>query len=180
MINILRPNGQGSINSAPGYPNEVNWASTNYNDVNEETVNDATFFGTHSSGGLHTYGSKSFSFPDIASISEIQNLVITFRINGAVGAVTGARPYVYIGGTVFYGSEVASPDSGFLTFTYAFTTNPSTGLKWTLSDINALDAGVWMEALSSGNSQCTCSWYYVTITSLDPISGSSQIVGLCG
>jgi hypothetical protein len=155
---ILRPNAKGSVDANPGGGYSDNWVDTNYNDINEVSANDSTFFGCQGYNGVTANGEKSFRFPTTNFAGVVDSVVITFRTN-APTLHGWAAPCIYHNGTRYIGTAVAG--SGYTTYTQTYTTNPATGVAWTLSDINALDAGIFVNAATLYHSDC--SWYYVTV-----------------
>jgi hypothetical protein len=109
--------------------------------------------------GVTATGRKSFRFPSFSIIGTIQNLIITFRTN-APASHGWAAPFIYIGGTRYDGTAVAP--GGYTTYAQTYTVNPATGVAWTTSDINAIDAGMSLNA-ASPSYHADCSWFYITV-----------------
>lgn len=55
------------------------------------------------------------------------------------------RPVVKVGANYYNGDDVTDTTS-WVTYSYTWTVNPATGLPWTISEVNALQFGVWTDA----------------------------------
>ena len=101
---------------------------------------DATYVGDVSSGSnkedLYNLGSLPVG---VGAISYIRVYCIVKANNSSITRT--ANISIKTGGTIYYGTSFY-PNSAYNTETETWTTNPQTGLAWTIAEVNALQAGM--------------------------------------
>ena len=86
----------------------------------------------------HCYDMQSFS----TGHTSITKVTITYRHRKANTYTSSLTPYVRISGTNYYGTETLTTFNTWVTTTYDWTTNPSTGTAWTSTTLNAAEFGL--------------------------------------
>ena len=139
----LRPNADGTYRQFLIYPTTP---TTHYDKVDEVTPNDAVDY-VHScfgDGAAHdvvdTYLKPATGIPAGSKINSV-----TLYTRGLV-VPTPAGLRVYWGYALFEGGVLTASTvwryTAWTTTYYTFTTNPRTGLPWTVSEVEALEFGV--------------------------------------
>jgi hypothetical protein len=137
----LRPNGNGTTDLYNSAGNQAN----NYSYVDEVSANDADYVYNNNSNFTTVWWLDLYALPDtsIPSGSTINKITFYARFN-AFDPTTPYAKFAYkseSGGTIYYSSELALTTS-FAEYSWIQTTNQKTGLAWTITDINALVAGI--------------------------------------
>lgn len=150
-----RPNGAGTnTNITYQEPN----STSHYDKVDEASPDDATTFVYTTST---SYQADTYAFANPTETGIIDSITVYFR-SATYWAGTGyAKAAIYVGSTLYYGSE-ETLSSTWATFSKTWTTNPGTSAAWTWSDLNALEIGVALKYASGGAADCT--QVYVVIT----------------
>jgi Tfp pilus assembly protein PilX len=105
-----------------------------WDDVDETTPNDTDYVtGTTDSGGYQLFTFSAFTVP---AGSPIANLTIYVRAKDASSGTNNIRASINVNGTTHNSTTSYDPGSSWVTYSYSFTTNPSTGLDWTVADLN--------------------------------------------
>ncbi len=174
---ILRPTGQGAINSVQwGTTYCANWG-TAWEQVCEEVCDDSSYFGVGPYGGAGQWGEKSFILSDPYLRGAIQNVTILARCAGHTSYANTAKTLIYIGGTKYYGDLVyLNSDSSFHDLITSYGLNPATGLPWTWDDVRSLEAGAYMTSTYATDAKC--SWGYAAVTFRPASPARPQIIGL--
>jgi Tfp pilus assembly protein PilX len=106
-----------------------------WDDVDETTPNDTDYMTGTDSESYMLFTSSNFTLP---AGSFITNLTIYIRARDHdSGHGNNIRSSLKVGGDIY--DDVFSgdnPGSGWTTYSYAYTTNPKTGLAWEVDDIN--------------------------------------------
>jgi len=148
-VSVLRPNGAGS--SAQW--TRVGSCSANWQCVDEPTSDgSASYVATGTNGYQDLYGLQ-----DLSTSGPIESVTVSALASGQDDVpdcefppcpIVRAKVQLLLrtGGTVYAGTAKivgfgATPDSPVLVES-TWTTNPRTGQAWTLSDVNALEAGI--------------------------------------
>lgn len=181
---ILRPTGMGAVS----YLNNV-WGGWHYNDdlayaqINEETLNDGTYWGIYTSQSNWSGNTirKSFTLPDVSLSGIIESVGVYFRVSGH--NIYHMIPFVYTHANLYYGTSVSpSPENTIATYSQSWTTNPDTGLAWTWAEINALEPGIEMYSRAAYYSDAYSSaqnyWLYAVVTFRTPGQRGAQLIGL--
>ena len=144
----LRPNAAGDETNLTPIPGsgEANWQ-----DVDEVTSDeDTTYVKVNNTSKRDLYG-----LPDHTTEGGVINFVkatARCRLTVNTGSV---RPAVKTEGTVYEGTE-QSLTASHVNYSHQWDTNPNTGIAWTWSQIDALQAGIWLKHTgTTGRSQCT-------------------------
>ena len=86
----------------------------------------------------------------------ISGITVYFRFCGDEGKTAYARPAIKTDGMIYAGDEESQTGATFVTKSYQWTTNPSTGSAWTWSEIDELQVGVELKkAPPDGAAYCT-------------------------
>jgi hypothetical protein len=156
---IIRPDSDmvlGGLSQSPGTGNH-------YEKVNEVNPDDNTVVYKYylNNDYYDVFGLANTTIP---SDSLIESIIVTVRVAQATGGDTH-RAILKIGDTLYNGNAVGfAGDTTYRSSSFKWALNPATGASWTVSDINALGAGI--QFIGSGGIQW-CSQLYVTITYTD-------------
>jgi hypothetical protein len=102
--------------------------------VDETSADDSNYItGVTDTGGRCTFGSSSFSIPSNAVITD---LTIYFRHKRADWGTAKAGASIKAGSTYYDNLGMVTPGDNWTTSNYTASTNPDTGLAWTVADIN--------------------------------------------
>jgi hypothetical protein len=177
----LRPNGHGSVGTVDRSSLTLNW-STAYQQVDEESLNDADYFGVTTDSTNYSVGNncfRSFSFPStgLESGTSINSVTLYFRVSGH--HTYHMAPFFRLNSANYEGTQVSpSPENTKATYSQTYTTNPYTGAAWTLSQVDSLDAGIHLYSkAASGDSysNAICYWFYAVIEYTIPETYSSSL-----
>lgn len=108
-----------------------------YTDIDEFTPNDADYINSGTPGAISTFGlsdiNAAYSAMDVGAVI----------VNTRGRATGGADAYAALrtGGTDYLSSALSLP-AAFTPTPAAFQTNPDTAAAWTVTELNALEAGV--------------------------------------
>jgi len=143
---ILRPNAAGIYNQHrhdDGSPGDSN----NYKEVNEVTADDdSSYVYEDSSEGKPD---DNYDIPDhTTETGDIYSVTVYVRAKG--GHHTWLEISLWIGGTHYRGN-IESVTYDWKTFSFTWTSNPSTGVAWTWNDIDALEIGMRSESAGDGD-----------------------------
>jgi len=172
----LRPNAAGANENIT---NSTSGAGNHWQDVDEASPDDNT---TKVNTGTGTSGVDTYALPDHSVGSGTINHVkvaIRCRRDGVLSPKT--KEALYINGTVYYGTEHTMTSSLYSDFSHTFTINPDTGSAWDWAEIDALEAGVYLEA--DGGSWAYCTQVYVEVdyyTAVTPKTSSDTGSGVEG
>jgi hypothetical protein len=98
-------------------------------------------------GGI-TFGFTPFNIPTGVSIICVQVRAYSFE---PVAGLNNWRGRVKVGGNYYNSSETVSPNAvAYYDGVSAFTTNPNTGIAWTVDDVNGIGANA-LEAIGIGS-----------------------------
>jgi hypothetical protein len=129
-INTLVPTGAGSSTGfAPS-------AGANYTDVDELPFSASDYVSATASGTRDLYAMSDVM--GSYSVLAVQNNVVAKKTDAGGTAI---KPAVKSGGTVYYGSNTTLTATD-ATISDLRTTDPATGVAWTQSNVNALEAGM--------------------------------------
>ena len=157
VIEILRPNGDGSTPQLSKYPN----TGTYYSKVNEATKDDDTTY-------LYTTSTSNqvciFTLPNLVHAGKI----IKITINAYCRSVyDGVAQFIYytpssVNPAV---SKVYVVGSSYELMSWTLYTNNQTLLPWTRDEINNLEVGIGMRLIDDGDTRVTQLWVEVDIIS---------------
>lgn len=155
----VRPTGDDSNTCAATYST----GSSFFGVVDETSYSDADYYTMVTNGGGRlTMTTPAFSIPAGAII---QNVTVYLRGNNT--GTASFRPSMKIG-TTYYDTLGSTHDpSAYTTYSDAITTNPKTGVAWTVSDLNRSggDSVNYLNAFGSAgtdnNPDNTISWAYM-------------------
>ena len=154
---ILRPDGSGTLTelSRSGCPD-------NYECVDETTADDATSY---------VYSSSSSQWRDDAYSIQDHTLgtgnVIGITIHWharKTGTAAGryGKAIITVGGIKYEGAQEALTTS-WTDYSEVWATNPATGLAWTWTEIDNLEAGITLYRLGSGSHVPACTQVWVEV-----------------
>lgn len=112
-----------------------------FGDVDESNINDGDFISSATATQIETFGLTNLSVA-AAALTPVA-VVASFRGRNAASGPQNIDPTVRTGGTDYFGASVAGLTTTFQSgYQNVWMTNPGTGLDWTPSEIDALEAGV--------------------------------------
>ncbi len=162
-IVTLRPDAAGSNTDIPTqYPA----SEAHYDKVLEEVADgDSTYLQSDNSSTFYT---DTFNCPNsLAGNVRIHHVavyaVIRDSTSGTVYSVQ-AKPACYVGGTLYEGDLITLlGDTTYRTYFKCWSINPSTGVAWTLSDIESLEIGISLRGGGGGVYYSRCTQVYAVI-----------------
>ncbi len=150
----LRPSGSGSMANLIG-----SGCASNYQCVDEVTADEGT---SYVGRWANTYRTDVYALDNPASPTGTISRVTVFcraRTSNMQGDV---MPTVYTGSTEYNGTAQSLTGS-YADYSHQWTINPNTGVAWTWSDINGLEAGVRLRGQNGvWPAYCTQVWIEVT------------------
>jgi len=162
LSDIRRPTGDDSNTCAATSTGANRWSV-----VDEDSpASDADYYTmVTNNGGRVTMSAAVFAVPATASII---NVTIYYRGNNS--GTASFRPSMKIG-TTYYDTTLGSvrDPSAWTTYSDAITTNPKTGIGWTVSDLNRSggDSANYLNAFGTASTDCkpenTISWVYIEV-----------------
>jgi hypothetical protein len=153
----LYPNGNVSVVLTPYPIDRANWDC-----VNETPADDTDYVGeidqTTFQDDLYTTPS-----PSIPAGSTINSVTVYFRVEKSGTKVSSARPRIRaLAQTITDGTAVGLDDV-WANKSQSWTTNPQTGVAWTVDEVNDLDIGVGMRQTLIGETSGLCSQLYAVV-----------------
>jgi hypothetical protein len=134
------PYGLRDVNLAPdGAGSDATQDSGAYTDVNELVLNRSNGI-TLDTAGDHftaTFG----NLVGAAATAPIMSLRLSADVRRGASGPANIKFYVKIAGTRYYSASIPVDGIGFVGLAYQFDVNPATTLPWTVTEINALEAG---------------------------------------
>lgn len=145
--------------------------------------NTTRLFSTDTSPGKFVSGYSAFSVPAGVTITNVKIYATYRELGGGANAATGLLRLS--SGTDYMGSY-DDPITSFVTYEYAWATNPATGLAWTIDEINGVGAnslaGFGMDA-TDVNPEIAVTQVYIEVTYVTPpilksVAGGLTLGGL--
>ena len=162
----IRPNGAGDLTEIDAQsPNTgEHWDKVDEadpHDSDDTTVHQPTV-GASQATDLYNLESISDSIINITNVT----VYATWARQG--GAVLDPKFWIKIktGGTIYTTPSWDNEPTSYTTRSYAWATNPQSGVTWIVADINALQAGIMLERVIAGgvDPYGKCTQVYVVIT----------------
>ena len=154
--------------AAGTYTNVASGDTPHWDAVNEVSADDNT---TYISTSSASYQVDTYNFANPTQTGTINSITLYFRCAAATGTDYG-KAAIYVGSTLYYGSEEAVTTS-WTTKSKTWTTNPATSSAWSWSDLNSLEIGV---ALKKGSAVVMCTQVYLVIDYTATTGGSYAVV----
>jgi hypothetical protein len=153
---ILRPNAAGDANVLN--TNAGAGSANNYTYVDEATPDEDT---TYVKTEFPTVGTDLYNLPSLSYASAtITSVVITCRMR-RIDAVSGnGYTVIKTNGSTYNGTKFVL-DTNWTNYSTTYLTNPNTSAAWTVSEVNALQAGVYLNCTNTHEARCT--QVYVTV-----------------
>ena len=128
----LRPDSNGFLNQ---------WTKTgcgsNYQCVDEATVNTSDYLSIGVNTRYQTFGFQNL----VGNASAVQNVTLYYYAKLFNASQTKMVPMVRVNTSNYFGSTITLT-ANYTLYSYTWSANPKTGLSWTVSDVNALEAGM--------------------------------------
>src|SRR3989344_2820142 len=139
---ILRPDGQGYFRqwSNVSCPSGKEWQC-----VDESTPGTVDYLYTNTKNKIETF---NFSGSGLASCV-INSIRLVFYAKRYSSTRYSVNPVLRINGIVNAGTSIAL-GSGYNYYSATFSTNPATGLPWTIEEVDNLEAGIKSSAVNYG------------------------------
>lgn len=110
-----------------------------YTDINETVLSDTTFISDNTNGDISTY--QVTDVPTGGNFN-VGAIIVSARAERGATGVQNLELGVRSGGANHWGSPVSGLITAFGPFQEIMTTDPATGLPWTISGANAVEIGV--------------------------------------
>lgn len=174
QITILRPSGAGDITELF----KQDTSGSNYEKVDEVTADDNTTYVYCNTAGTK-YDLYKFPSSGIPSNAIIQYVRVYYRFMGSNSAGAKASCRIKTNGTV-YNSTLRDSPASYTDYYDEWTTNPYTGVAWSVSEINAIQAGPYIYCYSGSYYARTTQLYIKIGWDYGPISISAraQLIGM--
>jgi hypothetical protein len=140
--------------------------------ANWECMNDSVDTDYVRNNGVGSYKQDLYALEDMPVLNPGDVITkITLNWRARRGATSGpvAKPMIRSGASEAYGAE-QTLGSAWTSYADDFTTDPATGVAWTVAAINALEAGV---AINAASSRTGDSAYVQIVVAVTPWPGYS-------
>jgi len=131
----LRPTAAGDETNLTPYGATYNWDCVDETPADDWTTNVCTNYTVD-------YKRDLYNFEDTAQTGTINWIKVWMRGSSNATNLGRGKTAIKTEGTVYDGAENVLSMAGWANFSTQYTTNPSTGLAWTWTQLNALQAGV--------------------------------------
>ncbi len=129
-VSTLAPNANGATND---------WAGT-YVDIDElGPPEDTDYISSDTAGQVELFGLSNLSVP--AQNMGVRAVLLSARSRKGDTGPQNIQPLVRTGGVDYAGADLPGLTSAFLAKRTIWDVNPATGIAWTVSEIQALEAG---------------------------------------
>ncbi|KKM63373.1 hypothetical protein LCGC14_1512110 [marine sediment metagenome] len=159
---LLRPNAEGDlqqINRAS--PDVDHWLNL------DEVVADDNTTGIWRFGSGPSWQSDLYHIPSYTESYDLDEIIVHARVKTAGWYPKFNKPYILIktGGTVYEYQKDMGGDYAWRNEYEKLTTNPFTGLPWTIADIASLQIGIKLSSDYGFRQDCTgsCTQLYVAV-----------------
>ena len=170
-ITTLRPTGDNHVGCARSPV-----GAANYTAVYEESPDDDSSYVYRNSVG-EVYDLYSFPASGIPSAAVIAYIRIYFRLKTGDATLGGAGATKLKTHDALYNGEWQSSAAAYTDFYTEYTLNPNTSAAWTVSEVDAILAGVRLYA-ASGSYYGRVTQMWITISWTVPCAAGPQIIGL--
>jgi hypothetical protein len=166
----IDPGGTGDVTQLNRNIGSSNWTAASSDD------NSSSYVFTKGSGstGRTTWYLDLYSLPDQVLSGSIGSVTVYFEGYAEYTSFdqTCGRTALKTHGNVFYGNNI-DLDNIWTTYSTNYVTNPSSGLAWTWTEINDLQAGVSLRNASglidNLESRCTHVWVVIDYVANNPV-----------
>jgi len=143
-VETLRPNAAGDLTEIQyQYPA----SGSHYEKVDEESADDESTYVYAYSTALQR---DLYNLPASSGSGTINFIKVYFRcMRGGIGAGQNARPVIKSDTTVTEGTSLLPSRYSYTTYSQQWNTNPADSQAWAWADIDALQIGVKLYAISS-------------------------------
>jgi len=168
---ILRPNGNGDVIELTPDP-----VVDNYLNVDEEVADDNTTDNGYSGESWAVY--DLYTLENSSDLGTINSVTVYSRVYTAGGGAgsSGSRGMTKIktGGTEYDGTLTQGVYS-WVTLNTEYVDNPQTTVAWTWDDINALQAGAYIEGSAEGSVSASVTQVYIEVDYTEATGTNTQI-----
>ncbi|MEK7584189.1 MAG: Ig-like domain-containing protein, partial [Patescibacteria group bacterium] len=155
IAEVLSPDGAGTYQEW-----DVTGAATHWQAVNDNSDTTYISTGVDEERDIQTLANVSSSIGFVQQVDVVMRCVVS----GGGGAAEQAANFIREGSTDTTGTQHSISRSAYTLYTTSYTTNPRTGIAWTMGEVNSVEAGVRLKVIGAGES-VRCSEIYVSQTS---------------
>jgi hypothetical protein len=172
----LRPSSDGDVKRLQIYPSTP---TTHYDKVDDVTSDGDTTY-VQSTGGVDYQPYDLYHYPAsaIPAGSTINSVTAYFLARSLNASYPGTLGWVWkTHATEYKQFDAYEPPTSYTTYSKKYTTNPYTGLPWTLDEINALQVGPELDDGVSGTGafyRCRCTMVYLVIDYTPPAVAAAK------
>lgn len=128
-------------NAAGGFAQWTPFASANNHDEVDDHPDSNDGDSTYNSTSTNNQADRmSFAVFTVSAGSTINWLRGRYAVKSPSGAVASSRQTIVVDGGAFHGTQDNYTDTSYVVKEFDWTTNPDTGLAWTVDDINGVAA----------------------------------------
>lgn len=145
----------------------------NYDKVDEESSDGST---TYIYRTANTYAVDTYNFATPSETGQIASIAVHALVCSAGYKTTYQKLALYIGSTVYYGSEKSTSSISFSEISETWETNPADSGAWDWSDLTDLQFGIALKGTGTYLAACTRIWLVITYNKA--YGNFARVVGL--